>query len=90
MPRLCYLLLLLCLPCSAEVYTYLDEAGNRVYTDRPLRDNAEQVQLAIDPPARRTPAAAGTGTQLCTVANYYARAGCGDPRHDRQSDRHRQ
>ena len=61
MPRLCYLLLLLCLPCSAEVYTYLDEAGNRVYTDRPLRDNAEQVQLAplneLPPPLIRPPAA---------------------------------
>ncbi len=45
MSRLCYLLLLCCLPCSAEVYTYLDEAGNRVYTDQPKRDNAEQVQF---------------------------------------------
>lgn len=61
MSRLCYLLLLLCLPCSAEVYTYLDEAGNRVYTDQPKRDNAEQVQFApinqLPPPLIRPPAA---------------------------------
>lgn len=39
-------LLLLGLPCMAEVYTYIDAEGNRVFTDRPGSRPAERVQLA--------------------------------------------
>jgi hypothetical protein len=37
---------LLSLPASAEVFTYLDAQGNRVYTDQPKPGNAERVPLA--------------------------------------------
>ncbi|MFV3331503.1 DUF4124 domain-containing protein [Pseudomonas sp. NY15437] len=35
-----------CLPASAEVYTYIDKEGNRVFTDQPPRGNAQKLQLA--------------------------------------------
>lgn len=43
--------LLLCLlfitqAASAQVYTYIDAEGNRVFTDKPRSSNAEQVMLA--------------------------------------------
>ena len=30
---------------QAEVYTYIDAEGNRVFTDSPPRGNAERIQL---------------------------------------------
>ncbi|MDT4839667.1 hypothetical protein FQZ97_734630 [compost metagenome] len=39
-------LLLLGQPVLAEVYTYIDDEGNRVFTDRPKPGNAERLQLA--------------------------------------------
>jgi hypothetical protein len=39
-------LMLLSLPLAAEVYTYLDAEGNRVFTDKPRTNNAQRVQLA--------------------------------------------
>lgn len=41
-----FCLLLLGLPVAAEVYTYVDEEGNRVFTDRPKPGNAERIELA--------------------------------------------
>ncbi|AYC34657.1 DUF4124 domain-containing protein [Pseudomonas cavernae] len=40
-----FCLLLLGLPAMAEVYTYLDAEGNRVFTDRPHPGNAQRLQL---------------------------------------------
>ncbi|SDO49982.1 DUF4124 domain-containing protein [Pseudomonas jinjuensis] len=40
------LLLLASLPAAAEVYTYLDQDGNRVFTDQPRRGNAQRIELA--------------------------------------------
>lgn len=40
------LLLLIGLPASAQVYTYLDADGNRVFTDKPRSANAQPVELA--------------------------------------------
>ncbi|MFJ3052163.1 MULTISPECIES: DUF4124 domain-containing protein [Pseudomonas nitroreducens/multiresinivorans group] len=37
---------LFCLSASAEVYTYIDKDGNRVFTDQPPRGNAQKLQLA--------------------------------------------
>ncbi|WP_448683342.1 DUF4124 domain-containing protein [Pseudomonas nicosulfuronedens] len=37
---------LCCLSASAEVYTYIDKEGNRVFTDQPPRSNAQKLQLA--------------------------------------------
>lgn len=37
---------LFCLSASAEVYTYIDKEGNRVFTDQPPRGNAQKLQLA--------------------------------------------
>ncbi|WP_296216736.1 DUF4124 domain-containing protein [Pseudomonas sp. UBA2684] len=41
---LCFLLF--ALPAAAEVYTYIDAEGNRVFTDKPTQGNAERIQLA--------------------------------------------
>lgn len=38
-------LLLLALPAVADVYTYIDSEGNRVFTDQP-RGNAKKVEIA--------------------------------------------
>jgi len=47
-------LLLFSLPATAEVYTYVDEEGNRVFTDRPTPGDAERIELtpsnAMTPP----------------------------------------
>ena len=40
------LLSLTALAASAEVYTYVDAQGNRVYTDQPGSGNAKRVQVA--------------------------------------------
>jgi hypothetical protein len=39
-------LMLLALPALAQVYTYIDAEGNRVFTDKPRSGNAERVELA--------------------------------------------
>ena len=39
-------LMLLALPSLAQVYTYVDAEGNRVFTDKPKSGNAERVELA--------------------------------------------
>ena len=46
MRNLLLCLLLLSLPTVAQVYTYIDAEGNRVFTDKPRQGNAEAVQLA--------------------------------------------
>lgn len=46
-PVTALLLSLLCCPKAfAEVYTYIDAEGNRVFTDSPPRGNAERIELA--------------------------------------------
>jgi len=42
---LCFFLLL-SLPAWAQVYTYIDAEGNRVFTDKPRSGSAERIQLA--------------------------------------------
>lgn len=39
-------LMLLALPAMAQVYTYIDGEGNRVFTDKPKSGNAERIELA--------------------------------------------
>ncbi len=46
-------LTLAALPGVAQVYTYIDAQGNRVFTDQPRPGNAKKVQL---PPSNRMPA----------------------------------
>ena len=36
---------LACFAANAEVYTYIDKDGNRVFTDQPQRGNAQKLQL---------------------------------------------
>jgi len=36
---------LFCLSASAEVYTYIDKDGNRVFTDQPPRGNAQKLDM---------------------------------------------
>ncbi|MFL6531881.1 DUF4124 domain-containing protein [Pseudomonas alvandae] len=45
-------LLLIAMPGLAQVYTYIDAQGNRVFTDQPRPGNARKVQL---PPGNRMP-----------------------------------
>lgn len=47
MRQLAILLLsaLCCMTASAEVYTYIDKDGNRVFTDQPPRGNAQKLEL---------------------------------------------
>ncbi|TBU87422.1 DUF4124 domain-containing protein [Phytopseudomonas dryadis] len=62
MRNLLFGLLLIALPGFAQVYTYIDEEGNRVFTDSPRNgSNAQQLQLAPSnrmnpPPAPTAPA----------------------------------
>lgn len=59
---LCLLAASLIFTAQAEVYTYLDAEGNRVFTDSPPRGNAERLELApsnaFSAPAKRQPTAA--------------------------------
>ncbi|MFG6204834.1 DUF4124 domain-containing protein [Pseudomonas retamae] len=57
MKALCLVLCLLALPASAEVFTYIDAQGNRVYTDQP-RGNAKRVPIATSNRMSATPIAA--------------------------------
>jgi hypothetical protein len=55
--------LLLAWPASAEVFTYVDAQGNRVFTDQPKPGNATRVPLAT---SNRMPA---TDSALARTAN---------------------
>lgn len=46
MRALLFSLLLLTGPAFAQVYTYIDAEGNRVFTDQPKAGNAQHVQMA--------------------------------------------
>ncbi len=52
-------LMLLALPAFAQVYTYIDAEGNRVFTDKPKSGDAQRVELAPSNsmPAVQAPAA---------------------------------
>jgi hypothetical protein len=54
---------LLALPASAEVFTYVDAQGNRVFTDQPKPGNAKRVPLA---PSNRM-SAADTAPPIATA-----------------------
>lgn len=60
MRTLLFGLLLIALPGFAQVYTYVDAEGNRVFTDSPRDGSAKQVQMApsnrIEPPQARSTA----------------------------------
>ena len=43
------LLLLCCTPLSAQVYTYIDAEGNRVFTDKPRTSQAQRIELKPSP-----------------------------------------
>ncbi|MBD2837280.1 DUF4124 domain-containing protein [Pseudomonas sp. JM0905a] len=48
-------LLLLGQPVLAEVYTYIDEEGNRVFTDQPKPGNAKRLEIAPAPNEMNAP-----------------------------------
>ncbi len=65
-------LLLLGLPAVADVYTYIDSEGNRVFTDQP-RGNAKKVEIAptngmnqTTPPTVRVPVQVAEPAPLAT------------------------
>lgn len=62
MKALCLVLCLLVPPASAEVFTYIDAHGNRVYTDQP-RGNAKRVPIATSNRMPATPTAAAPSSQ---------------------------
>jgi hypothetical protein len=53
-------LLLIALPAVADVYTYVDAQGNRVFTDQPHTDNAHCGETQAHVPL---PTAADTGSR---------------------------
>ncbi|WP_434699300.1 DUF4124 domain-containing protein [Pseudomonas sp. D1-1] len=57
-------LLLVALPSLAQVYTYIDAQGNRVFTDQPRPGNAKKVPL---PPGNRMPATPSGNTPTTTA-----------------------
>ncbi|MDA7084798.1 DUF4124 domain-containing protein [Pseudomonas sp. SA3-5] len=77
MRNLLLCLLLLSLPAAAQVYTYLDAEGNRVFTDKPQQGNAERIQLAPTngmhsntheaPPAATPPSAPPLSYQMLRI-----------------------
>ncbi|WP_324732090.1 DUF4124 domain-containing protein [Pseudomonas paeninsulae] len=58
MRNLLLYLLLLSLPAAAQVYTYIDAEGNRVFTDQPRQSNAERIELTPSNNMPSLPAAA--------------------------------
>ncbi|UVE18213.1 DUF4124 domain-containing protein [Pseudomonas sp. LS44] len=68
MRAILFSLILLGLPAAAEVYTYIDAEGNRVFTDRPHGGNAERLQLpptnGIGAPQPSAPAVVQAATTL--------------------------
>lgn len=50
-------LMLFALPTLAQVYTYIDAEGNRVFTDQPTSSQAERVELAPSNSMSATPSA---------------------------------
>ncbi|ANJ53830.1 DUF4124 domain-containing protein [Pseudomonas silesiensis] len=73
-----YWLLLACLialPVAADVFTYVDAQGNRVFTDRPGSGNAKRVPLAPSNrmsanPTAAVPVAAGKKTEAKAPFHY--------------------
>ncbi|UCJ17078.1 DUF4124 domain-containing protein [Pseudomonas sp. MM211] len=74
MRALLFGLLLIALPGFAQVYTYVDAEGNRVFTDKPRDGNAQQVQMApsnrIEPPQARSVAPTTPATPPLPVLSY--------------------
>lgn len=77
MRNLLLCLLLASLPAAAQVYTYIDAEGNRVFTDKPRQSNAELIQLppsngmhsviSEPPPAVTPPSAPEPGYQMLRI-----------------------
>ncbi|MCP2075710.1 UNVERIFIED_ORG: hypothetical protein J2Y77_005146 [Pseudomonas lini] len=59
-------LLLATLPGMAQVYTYIDAQGNRVFTDQPRPGNAKKVQL---PPGNRMSPPSASAAPAPTAEN---------------------
>ncbi|MDO9622405.1 MAG: DUF4124 domain-containing protein [Pseudomonas sp.] len=77
MRNLLLCLLLISVPAAAQVYTYIDAEGNRVFTDKPRQANAERIQLAptneirneprVQAPAVVPPMAPALGYQMLRI-----------------------
>lgn len=64
------LLMLFCAPAWAQVYTYIDEYGDRVFTDSPPKgQRTETVQLAPRKPAPVTNTPSNNSSSLPSRAN---------------------
>jgi hypothetical protein len=66
---------LIALPVTAEVFTYVDAQGNRVYTDQPGSGNAKRVPLATSNrmsanPGGSAPVMAGKKTETKPLFHY--------------------
>lgn len=69
---------LCCLSASAEVYTYIDKEGNRVFTDQPPRGNAQKLNLA-PPNAMPNALPNGKGQLIMPPPLYMPAAPSGPP-----------
>lgn len=74
MRTLLFSLLLIALPSLAQVYTYVDAEGNRVFTDSPRDGNAKQLQIMpsnrIEPPPARSAEPATPPMQSMPLLGY--------------------
>jgi hypothetical protein len=66
---------LIALPVTAEVFTYVDAQGNRVYTDQPGSGNAKRVPLATSnrmsaKPGGAAPVTAGKKSETKPLFHY--------------------
>lgn len=67
------LLMALALPAGAEIYSYIDADGNRVFTDRPAGQAAERIELrpANGMPAPPTPTTIPAAAKAEAPAAHY-------------------
>ncbi|WP_028238274.1 DUF4124 domain-containing protein [Stutzerimonas azotifigens] len=85
--RLALSLLILAQPAAAEVYTYVDEQGNRVFTDRPHSGEARSVEVRPSnrmslPAPPRTAAAASEPRTVKLAPQRYERVWIEQPEAD--------
>ena len=84
LPALCALLLLAS-PAGAQIYSWTDAQGNRVYSDQP-REGASTIELGptnvVAPPPASAPASSSRGNDAQVRENFYRQLSITSPAHD--------
>ncbi len=67
---------LVALPCTADIYTYTDAQGNRVFTDQPNPGKAKRIELQpsnrLSQPSKAAPPASQASTPVKPQKKRYA------------------